>query len=106
MSVRPARRRRPVLAALSIALVCVLFGGYALFLVADARRARTFGLIRDVRPRVTRMLIPAGIGAVIAIYVSSSDAFGATYGALTGIMVGAAIDRQPPDEDPTAGLDT
>ncbi len=57
----------------SIVLVCLLFGGYALFQVADARRARTFGLIRDVRPRVTRMLIPAGIGAVIAIYVSSTN---------------------------------
>ncbi len=59
--------------ALSIALVCVLFGGYAVFLVADSRRAQAFGLIRDVGPRVTRLLIPAGIGAVIAIYVSSTN---------------------------------
>ncbi len=59
--------------AFSIALVCVLFAGYAVFLVADARRAQAFGLIRDVGPRVTRLLIPAGIGAIVAIYVSSTN---------------------------------
>ena len=46
-------------AAMSIALVCLLFGGYALFQVADARRAKAFGLIETVGPRVARMLIPA-----------------------------------------------
>jgi D-xylose transport system permease protein len=60
-------------AALSIALVCVLFTGYALFQVADARRAKAFGLIRDIGPRVARMLIPAAAGALIAVYVSSSN---------------------------------
>jgi D-xylose transport system permease protein len=60
-------------AAMSIALVCVLFAGYALFQVADARRAKAFGLIAQVGPRVVRMLIPAAVGALIAIYVSSSN---------------------------------
>jgi len=57
----------------SIVLVCLLFGGYALFQVADARRAKAFGLIREIGPRVARMLIPAAVGALIAIYVSSSN---------------------------------
>lgn len=59
--------------AASIALVCLLFGAFALFQIADARRARAFGLIRDIGPRVIRLLIPAAIGAAIAIYVSSSN---------------------------------
>lgn len=57
----------------SIALVCLLFAGFAVFQIVDARRARAFGLIGDIRPRVARMLVPAGIGAAIAIYVSSSN---------------------------------
>ncbi len=57
----------------SILLVCVLFGGYAVFQVADARRAQAYGLVRIVGPRVARMLIAAGIGAVAAIYVSSTN---------------------------------
>ncbi|MET0771964.1 MAG: sugar ABC transporter permease [Candidatus Limnocylindrales bacterium] len=60
-------------AAMSIALVCLLFAGYALFQVADARRAKAFGLIARIGPRVARMLIPAAVGALIAIYVSSSN---------------------------------
>ncbi len=49
--------------------------------------------------------IAGGLGAVVAAEAGAGSS-SIMVGALTGIVVGAAIDRQPPDEEPAPGLDT
>ncbi|CAN5565004.1 sugar ABC transporter permease [soil metagenome] len=55
----------------SILLIVGIVAAYVIFIVSTARRARVLGLVSSIRPQVIRALIPAGIGAVLAIYVSS-----------------------------------
>jgi D-xylose transport system permease protein len=59
----------------SILLVLGVLGAYALFSFLTARRARSLGLISDIRPQVVRALIPAFIGSVVAVYMAGSQGF-------------------------------
>jgi D-xylose transport system permease protein len=61
----------PALPSMLLAIGCL--GVYAAFQVWSAQRARTLGLITDVTPRIVRALVPAVIGALIAIYVSGGQ---------------------------------
>jgi D-xylose transport system permease protein len=59
----------------SMVLVVALLGGYALFVVATARRSRALGLVQDIRPGIVRALVPALVGAVLALYVGGAQGF-------------------------------
>jgi ABC-type xylose transport system permease subunit len=59
----------------SIVLVAGALGIYVLFVVATARRARSLGLVSDIKPQIVRALIPAAIGAFLAMYIGSAQGF-------------------------------
>jgi len=60
----------------AIPSIVLVMGGLAVFSafqVSSARRAKALGLIGDTTPRILRALAPAAVGALIAIYVGSSQ---------------------------------
>ncbi len=59
----------------SILLVAAALGAYVVFVIATARRARSMGLVNDIKPGVIRALIPAAIGAFLAMYMGSAKGF-------------------------------
>jgi D-xylose transport system permease protein len=59
--------------AASVALIVGSLAAYAIFVVATARRARSLGLTSSIRPQVVRAMAPALVGALLAIYVSSTQ---------------------------------
>jgi D-xylose transport system permease protein len=62
-------------AILSIVLVAGAVGAYAVFVIWTAMRARSLGLVSDIKPQVIRALIPALIGGFLAMYIGSAQGF-------------------------------